>query len=57
MIFIIIFMLDALGVGLRLRLRERERNPNLGWSNQNMASRLPGWINDSILSTLWDSLL
>ena len=29
------------------KLRERQRDPDLGWSNQSMTSRLPRWMKDS----------
>lgn len=39
--------LDYIENYIGAKLRERERNPNLGWHNQNMASRLPIWMKDS----------
>jgi hypothetical protein len=39
--------LDYIENYIGAKLRERERDPELGWHNQNMASRLPGWMKDS----------
>lgn len=39
--------LDYIENYIGAKLRERERDPNLGWHNQNMASRFPIWMKAS----------